>query len=84
MRQALRAVISALFVFALAGAAGADHEDCTRDLNNDGQVDAKDMKIIDDAMGSREGRPPYDERADLDHDGFVTSSDRAVYSRCQQ
>lgn len=75
------AICSVVFVFS-AGLASAHHVDCSRDINNDGKTNAKDMKIIDDAFGSKVGAAPYDERADLDRDGFVNRLDRDAYSHC--
>ena len=66
-----------------AGAASADHKDCTKDLNEDGAVDSQDMMIIEDALGTREGVGKYDERADLNQDGFVTISDKEIYPHCR-
>jgi Dockerin type I domain len=65
-----------------ASMASANHVQCSRDIDNDGFANRKDMKIIEAAMGSKVGAPPYDERADLDQDGLVNGLDREAYSHC--
>jgi len=75
------AICSAVLVFS-AGLASANHVKCSRDLNNDEKVDRKDMKIIENAFGSKLGKAPYDERADINQDGFVNSGDRDDYKHC--
>lgn len=76
------ALMTAIFA-AGASVASADHVTCARDINNDGKVDLKDKQIIDDAMGSVEGKARYDERADIDQDEKVTQSDRDAYRHCK-
>lgn len=51
------------------------------DLNQDGQVDAQDRIIFDDAFGSSLGDSEYDRRADLDGDGRVTLIDSEILSK---
>jgi hypothetical protein len=83
MGKVLRIAICAAFLACVATAVGAHHVDCARDINNDGKVDRKDRKIIEDAMGGKVGASPYDERADFNGDGVVNSDDRLAYSHCR-
>lgn len=83
MVKTFRVLMVAALLLGVASLASADHKDCPKDLNADGKVDSKDMAIIENAMGSREGVRNYDERADLNQDGFVTISDRELYPHCR-
>ncbi|MBW1882253.1 MAG: hypothetical protein JRE71_04305 [Deltaproteobacteria bacterium] len=83
MGKVLRIVIYAAFLACVATTAGAHHVKCSRDINGDGKVNRKDTKIIETAMGAKIGAAPYDERADLNEDGFVNSDDRTAYSHCR-
>lgn len=83
MVKTIRVALMAAIFVAGASMASADHVTCSRDINADGKVDLKDKQIIDDAMGSVEGKAPYDERADIDQDSKVTQSDRDAYRHCK-
>lgn len=83
MGKVLRVVICAVVLACVATTAGAHHVKCRRDINNDGEIDRKDIKILENAMGGQIGTPPYDERADLNRDGRVNSDDRFAYSHCK-
>ena len=83
MGKVLRVVICAAVLACVATTVGAHHVKCFRDINRDGKVDQKDIRIIENAMGATVGAPPYDERADLNGDGFVNSEDRMAYSHCR-
>lgn len=82
MAHTIRGLLIAMIAFGGASMVSADHLPCSQDLNNDGVVDAKDRAIVENAMGAREGVGKYDERADLNQDGFVTISDREMYLHC--
>ena len=62
--------------------ASAHHVKCSRDLNNDGKANSKDTRLIENAMGSKSGASPYDERADIDGNGRVNNDDRDAYGHC--
>jgi hypothetical protein len=82
MSRFLRVLLCTAILTLGAGVASAHHVKCSRDINNDGKDNRKDMKIIEDAFGSKVGVGPYDERADLDRDGMVNESDREAYLHC--
>lgn len=82
MGKLLRIAICTSILSLIAGMASAHHVKCSRDINNDGKTNHKDTKIIDDAMGSKVGVGPYDERADIDSNGRVNEDDREAYTHC--
>ena len=82
MNKILRVAVCTILLTCVAGLASAHHVTCSRDLNNDGKANNKDTKIIEDAMGSKSGAAPYDERADIDGNSMVNSDDRDAYTHC--
>jgi hypothetical protein len=82
MGKLLRIAICTAILTLGAGMANAHHVKCSRDINNDGKANQRDVKIIENAMGSKVGVGPYDERADLDTDGRVNEDDREAYQHC--
>ena len=83
MGKILRIMICAAVLACVATSAGAHHLKCRQDINGDGKVDKKDIKIVEDAMGSKLGVAPFDERADLNRDGVVNSDDRFAFTHCK-
>ena len=82
MSKFLRITFCTVILVLGAGSANAHHVKCSRDINNDGKVNPKDTKIITDAMDTRVGVGPYDERADLDRNGRVNAEDQEAYLHC--
>ena len=82
MGNSIRLAICTILLVVGAGTANAHHVTCSRDINNDGKANQKDVNIIENAMGSKVGVAPYDERADLDRDGVVNEIDLEAYSHC--
>jgi len=82
MGKLLRIAICTAILGLCAGMANANHIKCSRDINNDGKTNHRDTKIIDDAMGSKVGVGPYDERADIDSNGLINEEDREAYLHC--
>lgn len=82
MGNSIRIAICTTLLVLAAGMASAHHVKCSRDINNDGKANQKDVKIIENAMGSKVGVGPYDERADLEQDGVIDEADRDAYDHC--
>ena len=83
MGKMIRVAFLSAFLMAAGSVASADHVTCARDINNDGKVDLKDKRIIEKAMGSKIGKAPYDERADINGDMEVNVADLAAYRHCK-